>query len=141
MSRPPTSRTVSTKAGSGDSLKVSARGGGRPKARQIRATMVWLIPARFAMARVDQGVAPSGLGLQRERDQASDLLVPDLARSPRAGRVRPSLQPMRRKAGPPRGHARTADPKRLRHARVGGARLGPQASTMRARGASAGPVR
>ena len=99
-----------------------------------------LIPARFAMARVDQGVAPSGLGLQRERDQASDLLVPDLTRSPRAGRVRPSLQPMRRKAGPPRGHARTADLELARHPRVGRTRLRSQASTMRARWTRAWPA-
>jgi len=54
------SRTFSTKAGSEESLKVSARCGRRPKARQIRLTAVWLIPARFAIERVLQCVASGG---------------------------------------------------------------------------------
>jgi hypothetical protein len=49
--------TLSTNAGSEDSLKVSARCGRRPKARQIRNTVVWLMPARRAIARVLQCVA------------------------------------------------------------------------------------
>ena len=49
MSQTAVSRTFSTKAGSEDSLKVSARCGRRPKERQIRLTAVWLIPARRAM--------------------------------------------------------------------------------------------
>ena len=65
-----------------------------------------------------------GLGLQGEGDQARDLVVPDPTRRPGAGRVRQSLQPMRRKAGPPLRHTGAAHPQRLRHARVRGARLG-----------------
>ena len=55
-----TSRTLSTKAGSVDSLNASALCGAKPNARQMRDTMVWLMPICRAMARVDQCVAPSG---------------------------------------------------------------------------------
>jgi len=66
----------------------------------------------------------SGLGLERERDQALDLVVSDSSRSPGAGPVDKAVQPMRRKAGPPCGHARAAHPESTRHTRVGRARLG-----------------
>jgi hypothetical protein len=41
-----------------------------------------------------------GLGLERERDQALDLLVLDPARGPGARRVHQSVQPIGREAGP-----------------------------------------
>ena len=55
------SRTFSMNSGSVESLKVSARCGCRAKARQIRLTAVWLIPARLAMERVLQCVASGGV--------------------------------------------------------------------------------
>jgi hypothetical protein len=50
-------RTFATNAGSDESLKVSARCGRKPNARQMRDIAVWLIPARRAIARVLQWVA------------------------------------------------------------------------------------
>jgi len=55
--RPTTSRTLSTNCGPLESLKVSARWGFRPKARQILEIADWLIPICFAIERVDQCVA------------------------------------------------------------------------------------
>jgi len=46
--------------GSFESLKASVRCGCRPKARQIRLTVLWLNPQRAAMARVLQWVAARG---------------------------------------------------------------------------------
>jgi hypothetical protein len=54
------SRTLSMNCGSGDSLKLSARWGLSPNARQIFDTVVWDIPAAFAIDRVDQCVASAG---------------------------------------------------------------------------------
>ena len=48
----------STSCGSLDSLKVSLRCGRSPEARQMRLTAMRLIPARFAISRVLQRVAP-----------------------------------------------------------------------------------
>src|ERR1700746_2811208 len=47
--------------GSGDSLKVVPRGGWRPKAFQMRWTVMRLIPAATAIERVLQWVAPRGV--------------------------------------------------------------------------------
>ena len=55
------SRTFSMKKGSADSLKVSVRCGCRAKARQMRLTVVWLRPERWAMDRVLQWVASLGV--------------------------------------------------------------------------------
>ncbi len=54
------SRTFSTKSGSVESLKDSARWGWSPKACQIRRMVVWLSPTSSAIDRVDQWVASSG---------------------------------------------------------------------------------
>jgi hypothetical protein len=54
------SRTFSTSCGSVESLKLSLRCGRRPKARQMRFTAIRLIPARLAISRVLQWVAPLG---------------------------------------------------------------------------------
>src|SRR5438445_7690138 len=55
------SRTFSIRSGSVDSLKLSLRCGRKPKARQIRATLLRLRPTRFASDRVLQCVASRGL--------------------------------------------------------------------------------
>jgi hypothetical protein len=55
------SRTFSTKSGSVESLKVSARCGFRAKARQARRTVVWLSPVARASERVLQCVASVGV--------------------------------------------------------------------------------
>jgi len=49
-----------TSCGSLESLKVSLRCGRNPKARQMRLTAIRLIPARLAISRVLQCVAPLG---------------------------------------------------------------------------------
>ena len=54
------SRTLSTKAGLRDRLKVSLRCGCRSSARQTRETMVWLMPTRQGMACMGQCVVPAG---------------------------------------------------------------------------------
>lgn len=51
------SRTFSMNSGSVESLKLSVRCGCRPKARQIRPTVLWLRPLAFAIERVLQCVA------------------------------------------------------------------------------------
>ena len=48
------------KKGSDDSLKASVRWGCNPKARQMRLTVLWLRPDRWAMDRVLQWVASLG---------------------------------------------------------------------------------
>lgn len=45
-----------------DSLRLSARWGWSPSARQIRLTDAWLTPAARAIERVDQRAAPGGSG-------------------------------------------------------------------------------
>jgi hypothetical protein len=55
------SRTFSMNSGSFDNLKVSVRCGCSAKARQMRATVVWLRPLVRAMARVLQWVASRGV--------------------------------------------------------------------------------
>src|ERR1700712_376982 len=57
---PTTSRTLATKSGSVDSLNVSCRCGFRPKARQIRCTVLTERPLSCAMPRELQCVASSG---------------------------------------------------------------------------------
>ena len=57
---PTTSLTFSMKKGSADNLKVSVRWGCNPKARQMRLTVLWLSPLRWAMDRVLQWVASRG---------------------------------------------------------------------------------
>src|SRR5262249_4333701 len=54
------SRTFSTNSGSDDSLKVSERWGGNPKARQMRCTVDGEWPASLAMVLRLQCVAPFG---------------------------------------------------------------------------------
>src|SRR5574340_742423 len=58
---PTISRTFSTNSGSADSLNVSVRCGCRPKARQMRCTVLRLTPLVCAMARVLQWVAWVGV--------------------------------------------------------------------------------
>ena len=55
------SRTLSMNSGSGDSLNVSLRCGCKPKARQMRLTVLWLRPHCRAIARVLQCVASRGV--------------------------------------------------------------------------------
>jgi hypothetical protein len=55
------SRTFSTNSGSVESLKVSARCGCRPKARQMRWTLDTDMPEARAMPRELQWVAPLGV--------------------------------------------------------------------------------
>src|SRR6516165_10117460 len=61
MYSPTMSRTFSISSGSGDSLKVVLRCGWRPKAFQMRWTVMRLIPAATAIERVLQWVAPRGV--------------------------------------------------------------------------------
>ena len=49
------------KKGSGDSLNAAVRWGCNPKARQMRLTVLWLRPQRWAMDRVLQWVASWGV--------------------------------------------------------------------------------
>ena len=51
------SRTFSMSWGSCESEKLLLRWGCRPKARQMRLMLDWLIPSRWASARVLQWVA------------------------------------------------------------------------------------
>ena len=60
MYRPTMSRTFSTKRGSSEILKPWTTCGWSPKARQIRPTVEWLIPAFSAIFRVLQWVRPFG---------------------------------------------------------------------------------
>jgi uncharacterized membrane protein len=55
------SRTLATNSGSVESLKVSARCGCRPKARQIRCTLEVEMPLLRAIARELQCVASAGM--------------------------------------------------------------------------------
>ena len=55
------SRTFSMKNGSDDNLKTSVRWGCSPKARQMRLTVLWLRPQRWAMDRVLQWAASRGV--------------------------------------------------------------------------------
>jgi hypothetical protein len=55
------SRTLSTNSGSRESLKVSARCGCSPKARQMRTTADWLSPTALASERVLQCGASVGV--------------------------------------------------------------------------------
>ena len=57
------SRTLSTKCGSAESLKVSERWGCKPKAPQMRQIVVCDSPASFAIERSDQWVASAGRAL------------------------------------------------------------------------------
>ena len=93
MSRPTTSRTFSTKNGSVDSLNVSALCGAKPKARQMRDTMVWLMPTRLAMSRVDQCVAPSGCVSSVRLTRRSTSASPTLRGAPlRGASASPSIR-------------------------------------------------
>ena len=112
------SRGFSSKSGSVDSLNVSERCGAKPKARQIRNLMVWLMPTRLAMSRVAQCRA-LGSRVQREADQALDLLAINLAGRPAALRVVQTLHPVSRETSPPRGYGQTADAEGACHAHVG----------------------
>ena len=55
-----TSRIFGTRSGSGEILNVSVRQGCRPKARQIRCTLVAEMPVLRASSRSGQCLAPSG---------------------------------------------------------------------------------
>ena len=57
------SSTFSVNLGSLDSLKVRVRCGLSPCAFQMRCTLVWLMPATFAMLRTLQCVASAGRSL------------------------------------------------------------------------------
>ena len=57
------SRTLSTKCGSLDSLKVSERCGCKPKAPQMRQIVVCERPLSLAIERSDQWVASAGVAL------------------------------------------------------------------------------
>ena len=67
------SRTLSTNSGSVDNLKVSARCGCRPKARQMRCTLEVEMPLLRAIARELQWVAPSGMVSRVATTTASTL--------------------------------------------------------------------
>src|SRR5260221_6868429 len=68
---PTMSRTFSMNSGSVESLKVSARCGCRPKARQMRTTAVCDKPLAFAIVRLLQCVASRGLS--RSEEHTSEL--------------------------------------------------------------------
>ena len=76
---------------------------------------------------------PLGLCFQRERDQALDLVVPDLARCTGARGVHQPIQAMGREASPPGGHARARLTPSARATPVLVEPGSAQASTMRAR--------
>jgi len=73
------SLSLSTKIGAKDCLRVLARCGWKPKAPRTREPAVWLEPAPVCGA--------FGLSLQRERDQASDLIVSDPVRGLEVGHI------------------------------------------------------
>ena len=85
------SRTSSTKKGSDDSLKASVRWGCNPKARQIRLTVLWLNPQRWAMDRVLQWVVSLGVVSNvNVITRSTSSSVTDLGRPLRGSSDRPS---------------------------------------------------
>src|SRR4029077_9449086 len=91
------SRILSTNSGFCDNLKVSARCGCRPKARQMRPTLEVEMPLCRAMLRVLHCVAPGWLALQRLHNDALDLGVVDLARDARPRLVEQPVETKRRR--------------------------------------------
>jgi hypothetical protein len=75
-----TSRTLATKSGSVDSLNVSCRCGFRPKARQIRCTVLTERPLSCAILRELQCVASSGW-LSAHPDRSERRFRSDIATS------------------------------------------------------------
>src|SRR4051812_7981404 len=139
MYRPTMSRTFSTKAGSEESLKVSTRCGRKPKARQMRLTAVWLMPARRAIARVLQCVAFRGASSSVRATRRSTASSPMLRGAPERGA---SASPSNRcSAKRPRQVATVC---RLKPSAAATPRLvapgSAQASTARMRWASACPT-
>ncbi len=91
MYRPTRSRTFSTSSGSGETLKLSWSQGLSPNARQISATVSWLMPCFAARPRVDQWVASGGADSQRVDQDRLDHVVADRAGRPgRGASVNPS---------------------------------------------------
>lgn len=134
--RPMTSRPLSTKAGSLESLKVSARWGWRPKARHTRLTIVWLIPERAAMLRVLQGVASLGWLSRVRATRRSTSASPTVRGAPGRGA---SERPARRCSAKRPRHSITLGRLTFK-VRATALLVAPgsaQASTMRARVATA----
>jgi hypothetical protein len=104
------SGTFSMNGGS-DNLKLSARCGLSPKARQIRLTADWDMPVAAAIERVDQWVAPSERSFQGLHNHNFDVVVGDRSRCPRARLVMEALQTVLSEARPPLGHRVTAEAK------------------------------
>jgi hypothetical protein len=92
-----TSRTLATKSGSVESLKVSNRYGCRPKARYIRCTVETDSPLDRAMPRELQWVA-SGLRLKGADDHRFDPGIPDSVRRSIAARPKDFQADARRSA-------------------------------------------
>ena len=64
-----------------------------------------------------------GLSFERERDQAFDRVIPDLARRPAAWRIRQAFDPMCQEPLPPGDDALAADAEPCGNAGVGGLRI------------------
>ena len=79
------SRTLSMNSGSLDSLKLSTRCGCRPKAPQIRCTVVAEMPVARAIERRLQWVAPSGIVSSARITTSAILSSPILRGAPGRG--------------------------------------------------------
>src|SRR5215213_5911320 len=102
------SRTFATKSGSADSLKVSARWGCRPKARQMRCTVEVDNPLALAMPRTPVRCTVRQ-ALQGPDDHRLDAGVVHLARRTRARLVPQTLLPIGQEASAPLAHRRRID--------------------------------
>jgi hypothetical protein len=103
MYNPTTSRTFSTRSGSGDTLKLSWRHGLRPNARQISETVVLEIPCLAASPRVDQWVSAPGVDSNVSTTTASMVASAIVRSAPGRGA---SHSPSRRSASPFRHRGR-----------------------------------
>ncbi len=102
--RPTMSRTLSTKSGSGLSLKVLTRWGLSPKARQIRLTALWLMPVALAIDRVEpMGGVERGL-FECLDDHRFDVVVRDGAWGARARLVVETVQAIGEEPTTPLAH-------------------------------------
>ena len=107
------SRTFSTNSGSVESLNVSLRCGCRPNARQMRTTVVWLIPTAFASPRVLQCVAFGGVCSSVVATRALHVRIADRARRTDPRVVLQPRQTPGREARPPHAHGRPMHAERV----------------------------
>ena len=75
------------------------RWGCNPKARQMRLTVLWLSPLRWAMDRVLQWGRVPGRGLQRQRNHTLHVVIGNRSRPSAARFVRQSVQPPFQESG------------------------------------------